>query len=240
MRTKKKRARKKKRPRLLFILIVLIAIVIGGFYILSLPIWKIQEVVVSGANMLSAEEIRDLSGVPISDNLFFTSFARVRSNLSRISAIKQFHIYRIPPATVYIKIIERKPIAIVMLKDKSAVVDEEGCILNRNANLTLNVPNMTDLPVISGVGTAEFSQVSELVVELSKLLGSRRIQLETGGAEKINLLLDDILRVKIGRDEDIKRKMEVFKALLKVIEGRWTEVEYVDVRFPDNPVVKFK
>lgn len=241
MRTKKKPTKKKSfRLRLIIFLILLILIGIGGYYVLSLPIWKIQEVVVSGANMLSAEEIRDLSGVPISDNLFFTSFARVRGNLSRISAIKQFHIYRIPPATVYIKIIERKPIAIVMLKDKSAVVDDEGCILNRNTNLTLNVPNMTELPVISGVGTAEFSQVSELVVELSKLLGSRRIQLETGGAEKINLLLDDILRVKIGRDENIKRKMEVFKALLKAIEGRWTQVEYVDVRFPDNPVVKFK
>lgn len=123
--------------------------------------------------------------------------------------------------------------------------------MNRNPNLTLNVPNMTELPVVSGAVTSETageekidSQVShsiaEIIVELSNLLGPRHIQLEIGGFEKINLLLDDLLRVKIGRDENIKSKMEVFKALLPVIAGKWTQVEYVDVRYPDNPVVKYR
>jgi cell division protein FtsQ len=245
---------KKKRPlrfRLFLFLFLLLPLSVGGYYALSLPIWKIQEVVVNGANMLSAEEIKDLSGVPISENLFLTGFARVRNNLGKITAIKEFHIYRIPPATVLIRIKERKPIAVVILKDKSAIVDKEGFILNRNPNLTLNVPNMTELPVVSGVVTSESPGeekidspvsrlIAEIIVELSNLLGSRHIQLEIGGFEKINLLLDDLLRVKIGRDENIKRKMEVFKSLLPVIEGKWTQVEYVDVRYPDNPVVKYR
>lgn len=253
MRTKNKPI-KKKRPlrfRLFLFLFLLLILSVGGYYALSLPIWRIQEVVVNGANMLSAEEIKDLSGVPISENLFLTSFARVRNNLRKITAIKEFHIYRIPPATVLIRIRERRPIAVVILKDKSAIVDEEGFILNRNPNLTLNVPNMTELPVVSGAVTSETageekidSQVShliaEIIVELSNLLGPRHIQLEIGGFEKINLLLDDLLRVKIGRDENINRKMEVFKALLPVTAGKWTQVEYVDVRYPDNPVIKYK
>jgi cell division protein FtsQ len=253
------RARTKKKPRqplpwrfrlfLFFVLSLLLAV--GTYYFLSLPIWRIQDVVVNGAKMLSAEEIKDLSGVPIAENLFLTSFARVRNNLSKITAIKESHIYRLPPATVLIRIKERKPIAVVLFPDRSAIVDEDGYIINRNPGLSLNIPRMTELPVVSGLGSGEAAaleridpQASHLIAsiinDLANLLGSRHLQLETGGFQKIGFLLDDLLRVKLGRDEEIKQKMVVFKALLKVIEGKWETVEYVDVRYPDNPVIKYK
>lgn len=222
-----------------------------AYGLLALPIWKIQEVAVSGAKMLAADELRDLSGIPLSENLFLSSFSRARNNLNKIAAIESFHIYRIPPGTVLIRIKERKPVAVVVLKNRSALVDEKGYILNRNPNLTLNVPNITEMPVISGLGTYEVMQgeridektsrlIAAIVLELSNLLGSRRIQLELGGFEKISFLLDDIMRVKIGRDEEVKRKMEIFKSLLPQITGRWAQVEYIDVRYPDNPVIKFR
>jgi cell division septal protein FtsQ len=158
-------------------------------------------------------------------------------------------LYRIPPGTVLLKISERKPIAIILLSNKSAIVDEEGYILNRTPGLTLNIPNMTDLPVIFGVGSQEVLEgerinpkvtplVSHIALKLSGLLGSRRIRLELG--ENISFLLDDNLRVKLGRDENVKRKMEVFEGILSAIAGKWTEIDYVDVRFPDNPVVKYR
>jgi len=216
-----------------------------------LPLWQIQEVAVTGTKMLSGQEIKELSGIPLAENLFLTSFARTRDNLRKITAIKEFHIFRIPPATVLIRITERKPIAVIMVKDRSAIIDVDGYILNRNPNLTLNVPDLTNLPVISGLDSSEVEtgeridpQVSRLVasiiVELANLLGSSQIQLETGGFAKINFLLNDILRVKLGRDDQIERKMSVFKRLLTVIAGKWDQVEYIDVRYPDNPVIKYK
>jgi cell division protein FtsQ len=232
-----------------FVLLVLLGI--GIYVFLSLPIWKITDVAVGGTQMLVPEEIKDMSGVPISENLFFSSFARTRDNLRKITAIKEFSLYRIPPGTVLIKITERKPIAVLVLQNKSAVIDEAGYILNRNPSLTLNVPNMTELPVISGLGTGEYNGeesidpqasklIAEIITELSSLLGSRHLQLATGGFEDISFSLDDILLVKVGRNEDVRHKMDVFKALLPEIEGRWANVAYVDVRYPENPVIKFK
>jgi cell division protein FtsQ len=234
--------------RFLFFLFFLAAAGIVLYYILSLPIWKIEVITVDGANLLSADEIRDLSGIPLSENLFMTSFARARSNLKKISAIAEFHLYRIPPGTVLIRIRERKPIAVIVFQNRSVVIDDEGYILNRNPNLSFNVPNLTELPVVSGVQSEEaistekidpaYSKVvRDIISELSSLFGSRRIHLDIGAFKNISLLLDDILRVKIGRGENIQRKMEVFKALLPVINNRWSQIEYVDVRFPDNPVI---
>ncbi|MBN3032957.1 MAG: FtsQ-type POTRA domain-containing protein [Candidatus Saganbacteria bacterium] len=254
---RKRRKEKRKRQKLpfrfrLFVIFVLLVLTgAGGYYLLSLPIWRITEITVSGAQMLSADELRDLSGIPLAENLFFTGFQRPRDNLRKITAIKEFHLYRIPPGTVLIKLIERRPIAVLLFNNKSAIVDADGYILNRNPNLTLNVPHMTELPVVLGVGSVEFAgeeridpRASQLIAsvigELASLLGSRHLQLETGDFERIKFSLDDLLVVKVGRNEAVRRKMAVFKALLPELEGRWDKVVYVDVRYPDNPVIRYK
>ncbi|MFA4844155.1 MAG: FtsQ-type POTRA domain-containing protein [Candidatus Margulisiibacteriota bacterium] len=244
-RTKKKRSF---RFKLFLFLAGAVLFSLATYYILALPIWRIQDVVVNGANLLSAEEVRDLSGVPVAENLFLTSFARVRDNLKKITAIKEFHIYRIPPATVLIRISERRPFAVLLLNGRSAIIDREGYILNRSANLTFNIPKMTELPVFSARGTAEGEQVDpraaelagQVIGELSPMLGARNLHAEISDYEKINFLLDDLLRVKLGRNEEIKRKLAVFRALLPAVEGNWPAVEYIDVRYPDNPVIKYK
>ncbi len=237
--------------RFFLVLFFLVVAAIAVYYIMALPIWRIEVISVDGANMLSGDEIRDLSGIPLSENLFLTSFAHARGNLKKIPAIAEFHIYRIPPGTVLIRVRERKPIAVIVFKGRSAIVDSDGFILNRNPNLSFNVPNLADLPVVSGIESEEAlsaeridpafaALVKDILAELSSQFGSRRIHLDIGGFQNISLLLDDILRVRIGRGEDIARKMEVFRALLPVISGKWPQVEYVDVRFPDNPVIKYR
>lgn len=254
---KKKKRKKvskpsKRIPRQLIALLILILTIAGSVYVLSLPIWKIREVVVNGAVMLSAEEIKTLAGVPLSENLFFTSFSRARSNLSKIPAIKDFIFYRIPPATVLISISERKPVAAIVFPDRSVIIDEEGYVLNRNPNLTLNIANMADLPIISGIdekqvqGALKIDRkiaevVADIIVKFSRFLEARKMQLELEDLENVSFLLDDLLRVKIGGTEEIKRKMFIFETLFStVVAGKWHEVEYIDVRFPDNPVIKYK
>ncbi|MFH1387423.1 MAG: FtsQ-type POTRA domain-containing protein [bacterium] len=241
----KARSRRKKRkfPRI----IVMIPALALLFYLSNLPLWDIQEIRVNGARLLSADEIKKISGVQTGKNLFYFSFAGPRANLKKISAIEEFHLYRLPPGTVLINLKERKPIAVIVAKNSSAIVDNKGFILNHNPNLTLNIPNMTQLPVISGVGPEEFSskeqispKVSHLINAISTQLGSKQIKLEMGGMEKISFLLDDILKVKLGRNEAIDQKMAVFKKLLPVVQGKWAGIEYIDVRYPDNPVVKYK
>ena len=253
-----RRKRKNKKPRLrrrkpnfLIFLLVFVLVILGGVYVASLPIWKIQEVVVNGAKMLSPDEVRTLAGIPLSENLFFAGFSRARANLSKITAIEKVSFHRIPPSTVLINITERTPVATIVFPDKSIVIDPEGFIIDRNPNLTLNIPNRADLPVISGIVEEKILKtdrvdaivsqiVTEIIFKLSPYLASGRMQLELGGLENINLLLDDLLRVKVGAAENFKRKMEVFEALLPVIAGKWSTVEYVDVRYPDNPVIKYR
>jgi cell division septal protein FtsQ len=253
-RKRKKKVSKPARriPRHLIVFIIIVLTIAGSAYVMSLPIWKIREVVVNGAVMLSAEEIRAMAGVPLSENLFFTGFSRAKSNLSKIPAVKSFRFYRIPPGTVLISITERKPIAAIVFPERSVIIDQEGYILNRNPGLTLNISNMADLPVISGMdekkvmGSVKIDGkiaevVSNIIVKFSRFLEARKMQLELGDIENVSFLLDDLLKVKIGDTREINRKMRIFETLFSdVVADKWHEVEYIDVRFPDNPVIKYK
>jgi len=240
----------KRWPKYVIVLVIIGSIVLG-VYGLTLPIWDIKEVVINGAVMLADEEIRTMASIPVSENLFFSSFSRAKTNLSKITAIKSFRIYRMPPATVLINIKEREPIAVVVFPEKSYLVDQEGYLINHNPNITLNISNLADLPIVSGIKEEQILKaekvddknaqvISEIILKLSPFLEAKRMQLELGGLKNVSFLLDDLLRVKMGEATDIKRKMAVFSGLLPVISGQWTEVEYIDVRFPDNPVIKFE
>lgn len=250
----RKKERKRKKPlwsRFLVAIFLIAAFTALGVYILTLPIWEIKEVVVNGTRMLSDSEIRALAAVPLSENLFLHDFSRTKNNLSRITPIRSFRIYRIPPATVLISIKEREPIAALVFPDRSIIIDCEGYILNRNTNLTMNIPNLAALPVVTGIESEDISGIekidgkaarviADIVSKLSRFLEAGRLQLEIGGLQNVSFLLDDLLRVKVGDDQNIKIKMEVFGALLPQIAGKWDRVEYVDVRYPDNPVIKYK
>lgn len=253
-----KRKHREQAPRLrkrkfhsIMVLLFLVASSIAAVYISTLPIWEIRDVVVNGARQLSADEIRALAGIPRSGNLFWTSFARARSNLNKITALKDVHFYRIPPGTVLISLTERQPTAAIVFPERSVVIDNEGFIINRNENLTLNIPNMVDLPVISGINAKKVLQsdrvseeilliVSNIILKLKPYLETRSMQINLGEMESVSFLLDDLLLVRVGNAREIKRKMAVFEALLPVIANKWTLVKYVDVSYPDNPVIGYK
>ena len=230
-RRKRKTPKPKRKRNPLIYLFFFILFIIATLYVMSLPIWQIKEVVVNGAVMLSDSEIKTLAAIPLSENLFFTSFKRARNNLGKITAIEKASFYRIPPGTVLISLKERRPIAAIILSDRSIVIDQAGYIINRNPNLTLNISNLAELPVVSGIdpteikGTEKVSPktaklVSDLIEKLLPYVDSKKMQIELGGLEDVNLLLDDILSIKFGRAEQIKRKMEVIEGLLTVIEGQ--------------------
>lgn len=222
-------------------------IVISSVYILNLPIWQIKEVVVNGSKMLPADYVKGVSGIPLSENLFFADLSRAKKNLKKISAIKSFRLHRLPPQTVLISIEERQPLATLVLKDRSVVIDSDGVIINHNPDIYVDVSNLAELPVVTGIACNEdrldavsASLITRVLTTLRAYMKAGQIQLDMGGLKEIGFLLDDLLKVRLGSSQDIEKKMQVFEALLLQVSGRWAKVDYIDVRYPDYPVIKFK
>lgn len=223
-------------------------------FLLSLPLWNIREIKVEGCQMLVADEIRQIADIPLGENVFFVSFEKAKKKLSQIIPIEEFRILRIPPSTILIKIKERIPVVTASIDNSSVVLDKEGYILNLDPNLsgvTINLPDISRLPVINGIkksmaqdGKRLNNEISLLIFHLftqfSKSFERAKLQLQLENLENINLLIDDVIKIKIGDTVNLEKKIKVFKALLSKVSDKTNQLEYIDVRFPDWPVVKFK
>ena len=113
------------------------------------------------------------------------------------------------------------------------------------------LPDISELPVVTGLKPSvvkddvylnpEYAQVIRQTFEsLFNILDSRRLKLEMQSINNINLLIEDVLRVKLGRPDQLEKKISNFEALLPVIGKDFNQVEYVDLRYIHNPAVKFR
>lgn len=220
--------------------------------IISLPIWQITEVKAENLRLLNDSEVLRLAAVPLSDNIFLTRFDNSRRRLLKVSLVKRVDFIRHLPGTVIVKVTERREAAVMVMGGQSVLIDEEGVILNPaiTGEVHVEFPDISNLPVVNGVRPDWIEQgklggemgisVIALLREFKHLISPTKLQVEVGDVENINLMVDDTLRVKIGNSSDLNRKIKVFEAIFGRNRERKNDLEYIDVRLPDYPAVKFK
>ena len=231
--------------------LVLIAILLFSVVIvcMSLPVWQITEITVEGVRIISPAKLIELANIPKGENLFFINLSRARNNLKEVTAIKGFNIFRRLPGTIVLKIKEREPFAVAMVEGQSVIIDDEGFVLSSSASQTseaLTSPlDPTGLPVMNGLKKSSLKNnrldpETASVLSLFKTLPAGKLQLNLESRDDLNLMINDIIKVRLGDSKNIEEKMKVFKAMLSFIGDKRNQVEYIDLRFLNNPVVKFR
>ncbi len=224
----------------------------------SIPIFRIKNIEVVGTKILSKEKIGNKVQIKIGENIFFADYSKAKALLSEISQIRDYGIYRKFPSTVLIKIIERSPCVVLISKKETMIVDFEGNILKVTSGTPrtkyedwVMLENISDLPVVRGLSAEMIGKGAKLpaltskmildsVGSLEKFLGSSSLQLELKGEDKIVLLVQDILTVRLGDRKRMQDKIAVLQSVLPEVQGKWDKIKYVDVRYPENPVIVYK
>jgi cell division septal protein FtsQ len=224
--------------------------------VLSLPVWRIGQVRVFGANIVSEKHVEKMAEPLLEENIFLVDYSELKNNINQIRQIKDFGIWRSLPATLVIKLVERRPFAVAIISGSSVVIDEDGVVLSVSGGSKfkgdysfIKVGDISSLPAVRGIGidkvadgrlkedVAEAIKVS--INKLSQFLRGAKLQLEIIPGGDMNLLVEDVLKVRFGDIEDISRKITVLQALLPQIDGRWGDVSYIDIRIASSPAIKF-
>jgi len=224
----------------------------------SIPLFRIKYIQVEGTRILSSQKIKEKIDIKIGENIIFADYSEVKALFSGITQIKDYGIYRKFPNTIVIKILERKPAAVLISQGESMVVDLEGYILKVASGLPrskteklVQIENISELPVIRGftknmigkdvmLPATTSRMIMDSIGSLEKFLEPSSLQLELKGEDGVILLVQDILKVKLGDRRRIKEKIVVLKSLLPAIQGKWDDIEYVDIRYPESPVIVYK
>jgi cell division protein FtsQ len=222
-----------------------VSISIAWGHVSALPVFTIRQVIIDGAEHLEKEKIIESAGIRIGENLFRANLVSAAVSLRKDYTAEDFTIFRKLPDTVVIRVLERKPVALISV-GKLVGVDAEGVPLPH-----IGADMVESLPIITGV-----QSLAALSNPAVKKRLNRGLQLldaisrEAPGVQKriseINIsttstmgisLIDTGLEVIIG-ESGWTEKLPNLERVIAQVTGRMDSVRAVDMRFGEKIFIK--
>lgn len=98
-------------------------------YTVDSPRYKVEQILIYGAQKVSVDDVRRVAGVTTEDNLLLVSTGQVAENVERLPYVKEAAVSRELPNTLVITLRERAAVATVMAGRRSYLVDGNGYAL---------------------------------------------------------------------------------------------------------------
>ncbi len=217
-------------------------------YITRLPYFEVSTIRIKGNWVLDKSQIRMLANLSYQQNIFDIDTESSKKALEAHPYIKQAHISKRLPDTIQIITEERTRFAMLMLNSGGRfVVDEEGIVLEE-----LSGGRLPNLPIISGAsegllkpGNRCRTKAVKNGLQILKQLGESRF---LGDVSEVNVnnsssplfyTLKEGIEVRLGEGE-IGQKITQMKIVWRNLNARIKEVDFLDLRYKDMVVVRFK
>lgn len=193
--------------------------------------FRVNDILVEGRQHTSREKILKAMQLRVNDPIFRLSPHDISHNLKEISWIKEAQVHRQLPGTIYVKIVERAPIAIWQHQKNHYLVDGEGVIITNE-----NLAAFAHLPIIVG-GDAPLHVPKILhILEKHPDVSNKITALVRVGGRRWDIQLNRQVTIKLPEvkpDEAVAR----LDLLLKQQRLDLKEVKVVDLRLPNKMVV---
>lgn len=205
---------------------------------------KIRKVNFNGNRVMSAEALRQLSGIDGYKNLVTLPVGRIAVNLEASPWIAKAHVRRRLLDTVDIRVDERRPVVMLDYASTGMLADRSGFVMARTP-----LSGFPELPRVHG-GASVPPVVGEKVkdrkvLECVRVLGSMTPQVR--GVFALGNPFDGRGQVFItrlgfqvvyGSESDGRKKNEVLWVVVVDVQKNDRKIAYVDVRVPDSPVIR--
>jgi cell division protein FtsQ len=226
--------------RSIVLMLLAVITVAGTVYILSIVFksaFVVHAIVFTGNTHLSDDELRSDSGLRGGENMMTLSCRRLAEKMVESRWIKSVSIRKEFPDKVIMRIKEAEPFALLDMKGRMFLVDDNGRMLEE-----LGSGAVPFLPVITGDPFGEkevFSEAIRLakaIKETGLLAKKDHVEIIAHKPEELAANLDGIL-VKVGVGE-YHEKLGRLMDLEEEIKRRHIPVDYIDLRFANRVVVK--
>lgn len=107
--------------------------------------FRVNNILVEGRDQTDPDVLRAIINLNRGDPIFAFDPAEVHEMIERLSWVREAHVERRLPDTIYVRIIERKPIALWQHKNKLRVIDDEGVTLTDKLSAA-----QKSLPIVVG------------------------------------------------------------------------------------------
>ncbi|MBI4688112.1 MAG: FtsQ-type POTRA domain-containing protein [Nitrospirae bacterium] len=199
--------------------------------------FKVKTIIIEGNKNLTENEIMDKITSGSRKGLLFTSFSGMEKKLKTSPWIKGAELRKEFPDTIFVKVKEAVPRAILSIKEGMFLVDGEGSMLEE-----LSEEKPPFLPLITGIdpekNNKNMIEALKLVEALSRegILLNREFVEITLEAYGLSANMDgEIFKVGYGKYAEKFRK---WSELEPEIRKKGVAIEYVDLRFTGEIIVR--
>jgi len=211
------------------------------------PRYQINEISVYNQNLFSKQEILQMSGLSTGMYWFDFSVSRAAREIEKNPNVKRAQVERVLPNKVLLKVVERRPVALLRGRRQDFLIDEEGVVLPMRNKVAAS------LPVINGAKVSQ-DQVGQKIdkeqmrnalsflsasLETDLPLGMEIHQINVSHPSTLVARTQNGLKIFLGEgdyEKNISRLLRVTDHLER--NGKWAES--IDLRFKDvvvRPIV---
>lgn len=219
-----------KSHKLLKAIAIIILIVSAVIFLCTTPLFNVTEILVTGNEIVSAEEIKSLSQIKLNDNTFKNIKRKIKENIKGNAYIEDVTVKRILPNKIQISVQERTIKFLVKILNKYAYVNSQGYVLEITEQTK-------EVPIIEGISTLE----EEIIVgkrlnnedlkkieaclkivsaceenEISRFITTINVE---NSSEYIVTMLEKEKTIHLGTISNLDTKILYVKAILQAEEG---------------------
>ncbi|WP_397559402.1 cell division protein FtsQ/DivIB [Spongiactinospora sp. 9N601] len=197
------------------LVLVLFAAVVGcaTWIVFFSSVLGLREIKVVGNLTVPSEQIQRAAGVPEGHPLATVDLGGVRGRVLGIRQIESAAVERTWPGTLRIAIVERRPVAVLPVAGKAALVDKYGVVTEvrsvgspRLPLLRVNRPSPEDPSTRAALA---------VIVSLPATLAPKVAEVRATGPEAVSLRLGDGRTVVWGGPDRARQKARILMTLLK-------------------------
>jgi len=216
-----------------------VALVVAAIYMVSRIVdtaFHVGEVVITGNEHLTDEELKSMAGIGRDENLLKVSGRRIASKILESPWIRSVAVRKEFPGRLLIDIRESEPFALLDVKGKLFIVDDRGTMLEKLGDIAIPfLPVISSNPYREKEAFHEAINLAKAIKNTGLLSRKERIEIISHKPQEMSVNLDGIV-VKVGEGE-YEDKLARLTDIEEEIKGRNISVDYIDLRFANRVLV---
>ncbi|GAC1392998.1 MAG: FtsQ-type POTRA domain-containing protein [Vulcanimicrobiaceae bacterium] len=223
-------------------MLLLAASAAGAYYALSWPGFRVKQIDVAGATVVSKAEILQRAAIDRRQNLWLENMKVVKNRIQTIPYIEEVSLRRGLPATLSIRVTERKPYAVLVSGTSRLLIDEHLRVLELQS-VRRDLPSF-HLPLQSArAGAFLHNEKLAVMARDYEILRKAHVEARSLAADRlgdVSAMLDPGITVKLGDDTDLEQKARLIDPILSQTQAEGRRIRTLDLRAPKTPVVVFR
>ena len=236
----KRSAATARKLKIIFVSVFVASAVAAAVYFLphKMPsVLAVKTVELEGNDHLTDDEPKQIAGLKGHEDMLVLSGRKVYDRLKNSPWIQSASVRKEYPSKLVIRIRETEPFALLDMKGKMFIVDEQGRMLEElRENSVPFLPVIMSNPYGEKEAYREAVGLAKTIKTMGMLHRAQRIEIIAHKPNEITANLDGVI-VKLGagdHEDKLRRLLEIEQE----IKSRNIPVAYIDLRFARKVVVK--